>query len=121
MANESSISQQELVLLLKQAIETSVLAEKIERHEHILMGNGQEGMVVRFRVLEENMETDFTQIKNQIKLLQDDLKTINEWKGTVIRKLAMVTGGVSVASAVISAIILNPDRILGLIKLIAGH
>lgn len=121
MSSEANLSQQELVSLLRQALESSAFAEKIERHDHILLGNGQEGLVVKFSTLETKMDADLAQIKKEIGVIQKDLRELKGWKGKVIVKAAMAMGGVAVVSFLGSAVFFNTDKVVTIIKAFSGH
>lgn len=98
MPAESSFSSQDIVALLQQALESSSLASTIERHDHILLGNGQEGLVVKFRVLEENINRDLKDLNQTVTAIHSELVSLKKWRQKLLIKMATLTGAVSILS-----------------------
>jgi len=101
-------SHHELAALIQQGIDASILAEtssRVERHEHILFGDGTDGLVVRFNDLHNNLTKDLSMVTSQLTQLNEQLVPLLEWKNTVVVRVAGIVAAASAVSAVLGGIV----------------
>lgn len=119
-------SHRELAALIQQGIDASILAEtssRVERHEHILFGDGTDGLVVRFNDLHNNLTKDLTLVTTQLTQLNEQLLPLLEWKNTVVVRVAGIVAAASAVSAVLGGIVgvvvTNYDKASSVLQTIA--
>lgn len=101
---ERQASEASIASIVKQAIEESTLAEKasmVERHDHILFGNGKPGLLTRFDVMESQMDNTYDRIFKELADIKAQITPLVEWRNTVtIRVAAMIAAASTVSTMV---------------------